>query len=194
MPVPEAPMMPMSPRGTTLAKPSGTPPMIAVPQSGPMTRQPESRASRLSATSSLERHIVGEDHDVEPAPQRLARLGGGEVAGHRDQRQVGVGHLLHARRAGCAAARRRRRARRARLIEQAPRLGHARRRPRRASLRPQREDQIAGLGLARRRRRECPPRAGSPCWPACRSSGRLPRRPAARRSAREMRISAIESR
>ena len=52
MPVPDAPMMPMSPRGTTLAKPSGTPAMIAVPQSGPITNRPLSRASRLSAASS----------------------------------------------------------------------------------------------------------------------------------------------
>ena len=52
MPVPEAPIMPMSPCGTTLAKPSGTPPMIAVPQSGPITKRPRSRALRLSAASS----------------------------------------------------------------------------------------------------------------------------------------------
>jgi len=52
MPVPEAPIRPMSPRGTTLANASGTPPMIAVPQSGPITRRPRSRASRLSAISS----------------------------------------------------------------------------------------------------------------------------------------------
>ena len=52
MPVPEAPMIPMSPLGTALANASGTPAMMAVPQSGPMTRSPRSRASRFSATSS----------------------------------------------------------------------------------------------------------------------------------------------
>ena len=52
MPVPEAPMIPMSPLGTALANANGTPAMMAVPQSGPMTRSPRSRASRFSATSS----------------------------------------------------------------------------------------------------------------------------------------------
>ena len=51
MPVPDAPTMPMSPRGTTLANARGTPPMIAVPQSGPMTRRPSVRASRFNSTS-----------------------------------------------------------------------------------------------------------------------------------------------
>ena len=51
MPVPEAPMMPMSPRGTTFANASGTPPMIAVPQSGPITSRPRVRASCFSSTS-----------------------------------------------------------------------------------------------------------------------------------------------
>ena len=46
-PVPEAPTMPMSPRGTALAKASGMPLMIAVPQSGPITRRPSARASLL---------------------------------------------------------------------------------------------------------------------------------------------------
>ena len=44
--------MPISPRGTTLAKASGAPAMSAVPQSGPMTSSPRSFARRFSATSS----------------------------------------------------------------------------------------------------------------------------------------------
>jgi hypothetical protein len=50
-PVPEAATSPMAPRRTALAKPSGTPPTMAVPQSGPMTRRPRRSASRLRATS-----------------------------------------------------------------------------------------------------------------------------------------------
>ena len=44
--------MPMAPRRTRLAKPSGTPPTMAVPQSGPISSRPRRSASRLSATSS----------------------------------------------------------------------------------------------------------------------------------------------
>ena len=51
-PVPEAAMTPISPRRTRFAKASGTPAMIAVPQSGPITIRPRARASRLRATSS----------------------------------------------------------------------------------------------------------------------------------------------
>ena len=49
--MPDAPIRPMSPARTSLANPSGTPPTIAVPQSGPMTMRPRSCASRLSSTS-----------------------------------------------------------------------------------------------------------------------------------------------
>ena len=52
MPVPDAPTTPMAPRRTAFAKPSGTPAMIAVPQSGPMTRRPFFAARRLTACSS----------------------------------------------------------------------------------------------------------------------------------------------
>ena len=52
IPVPEAPTIAISPRGTTLAKASGTPSIIAVPQSGPITTSPRSRASRLREISS----------------------------------------------------------------------------------------------------------------------------------------------
>ena len=50
--MPEAPIRPMSPRGTALAKATGTPPMIAVPQSGPMTRRPFALPMVLRAISS----------------------------------------------------------------------------------------------------------------------------------------------
>ena len=40
VPVPEAPSTPTGPRRTALAKPSGMPLMIAVPQSGPITSSP----------------------------------------------------------------------------------------------------------------------------------------------------------
>ena len=50
-PVPDAAARPMRPRGTALAKPSGTPSTMAVPQSGPIMSRPRSSASRFSATS-----------------------------------------------------------------------------------------------------------------------------------------------
>jgi len=51
-PVPDAATRPMSPRRTTLAKPSGTPLTIAVPQSGPITSRSRARAAVLIASSS----------------------------------------------------------------------------------------------------------------------------------------------
>ena len=50
-PVPEAATSPIEPERTALAKPKGTPPMMAVPQSGPITSRPRRVASRLSAAS-----------------------------------------------------------------------------------------------------------------------------------------------
>ena len=51
MPVPEAPTTPIDPAGATLANASGAPAMQAVPQSGPITISPRSRALVFSATS-----------------------------------------------------------------------------------------------------------------------------------------------
>ena len=50
-PVPEAATRPTGPGRTTLAKPSPTPPMTAVPQSGPITSRPRAAAACLSRTS-----------------------------------------------------------------------------------------------------------------------------------------------
>ncbi len=52
VPVPEAPTTPTAPRRTALAKPSGMPSTIAVPQSGPMTRSFRSRAYFFREISS----------------------------------------------------------------------------------------------------------------------------------------------
>ena len=98
VPVPDAPTTPIGPRRTTLAKPSGMPLTIEVPQSGPMTIRSTSRAYSLSASSASRCDVVAEDHHVQAQPQRLHGLGGGVVAGHRDQREVqrrvlGDGHL-----------------------------------------------------------------------------------------------------
>ena len=51
-PVPEAATTPIGPRLTTLAKHSGLPLTIAVPQSGPIIRSPFETASFLRAISS----------------------------------------------------------------------------------------------------------------------------------------------
>ena len=52
MPVPEAPITPMEPRGTALANPSGTPSIIAVPQSGPITNWQADSPALFSSTSA----------------------------------------------------------------------------------------------------------------------------------------------
>ena len=51
-PVPAAATIPTGPRRTTFAKPSPTPPSIAVPHSGPITSRPRSAPRRLRAISS----------------------------------------------------------------------------------------------------------------------------------------------
>ena len=93
-PVPVAPTRPIAPRRTALAKPSGTPSRIAVPQSGPITSRPFGAGPGPSARPRPRRHVVAEEEDVQPALERLERLGGGIGAGRRDQRQVGAGQLV----------------------------------------------------------------------------------------------------
>ena len=51
-PVPEAAMQPTGPRGSWLAKPSGTPCRTAVPQSGPITSNPRCAASCFNSFSA----------------------------------------------------------------------------------------------------------------------------------------------
>src|SRR5438067_1007672 len=73
-PVPEAAAMPIRPRGTALAKPSGTPPTIAVPQSGPIRNRPRARAY----DTSHRLHVVRETHQrdgvlVEAPPDEIPR-------------------------------------------------------------------------------------------------------------------------
>ena len=51
-PVPEAPISPIRPRRTTLANPKPMPSRMAVPQSGPITSKPRSRARCFRSTSS----------------------------------------------------------------------------------------------------------------------------------------------
>ena len=71
VPVPEAPMTPMSPRGTRLAKASGVPPMMAVPQSGPMHQAAQRLAFALQRHLLGQGHVVAEDHHVEAARSAL---------------------------------------------------------------------------------------------------------------------------
>ena len=49
---------------------------------------------RLDRALFVDRHVVGEQHHVQAERERLHRLGGGVVAGHRDQREVGVRRTL----------------------------------------------------------------------------------------------------
>ena len=71
MPVPEAPTMPTLPRGTMFAKARGAPLMMAVPQSGPMTRSPRSRAFSLRRTSSSRATLSEKSMTCRPASRAL---------------------------------------------------------------------------------------------------------------------------
>ena len=66
-PVPAAATIPTAPGRTTLAKPSPTPPSIAVPHPGPMTSRPSSRAAPLELHLVLDADVVGEEEHVHPA-------------------------------------------------------------------------------------------------------------------------------
>ena len=66
-PVPEAPTKPMRPRRTWLANPSGTPPTMAVPQSGPITSRPWAWASCLMASSCSSETLSENRNTSKPA-------------------------------------------------------------------------------------------------------------------------------
>ena len=94
----------------------------------------------------VDRHVVGENHHVEPERQALRASATAKCPGHRDQRQVGVGHLLHggadrARACRTPPARPRRPADRS--AASPPRAPPVRGR---VVARPQRQDEIAGPG------------------------------------------------
>ena len=101
-PVPDAPIRPISPRGTRLAKARGTPPMMAVPQSGPITRRPSACAFALQGDFLRQGDVVAKNHHVEAAAQGLARFVGGVDTRHRDQGKAGGRLLAQARCASCA--------------------------------------------------------------------------------------------
>ena len=69
-PVPEAATMPTDPGCTTLANPSATPPMCAVPQSGPMTSTSAAAAASLSATSSSTETLS--ENNITDSPDAIA--------------------------------------------------------------------------------------------------------------------------
>ena len=48
---------------------------------------------RLEGDLVLDRDVVAEHHDMQAALQRAARLAAGELAGHRDDREIGAGHM-----------------------------------------------------------------------------------------------------
>ncbi len=85
-PVPEAATMPTGPGRTTLAKPRPTPPTTAVPQSGPITSSAGPAGVLLERDLLLDRHVVAEDHHVQPGVEGVHRVGEGVGARRRDQR------------------------------------------------------------------------------------------------------------
>ncbi len=91
-------MMPMSPRGTTLANASGAPPTIAVPQSGPITNRPRSRASRLSATSSSTGILSEKIMTWSPSPKALRASATAKCPGTEISARLAAGIALTAAR------------------------------------------------------------------------------------------------
>ena len=91
IPVPAAPAIPIPPGRATLQKPRPTPPMCAVPQSGPMTSRFLSRPMRLSATSSCNGHIVAEDEAVEAITEGALGLAAHARAGNREKGEIDPG-------------------------------------------------------------------------------------------------------
>jgi len=77
--------MPMPPRGTALAKPSGAPAMRAVPQSGPIIRRPAlARLELFSRFSSASGTLSLNTMTWRPARSAFPRLLRGELAGYRE--------------------------------------------------------------------------------------------------------------
>ena len=97
IPVPAAPTTPIGPRRTALAKPSGLPLMIAVPQSGPISRRPRASASRLSATSSSIATLSEKIITCMPSASALRASRAACSPGQGDQHQVGLGVRLDRR-------------------------------------------------------------------------------------------------
>ena len=57
----------------------------------------------LQRTLVLDRDIVAEHHDMQPAAQRLAGFRGGEIAGHGNQREIDAFAPFHRRRNAAGA-------------------------------------------------------------------------------------------
>ena len=108
---------PRGPRRTTLAKPSPTPAEHRGAALGSHHQQAALGAAALERDLVLERHVVGEEEDVQAARQRAVGLERRVLAGHRDERDVGA---RRSRRPACAAG-------------AGPGLARARRRPRPAA-------------------------------------------------------------
>ena len=87
-PVPEAATMPIRPGadGVGEAEPDAVDDRGAAVGAHHQQRRAR-RRTRLSATSSADRHVVAEDHHVAAGLERVHRLDGGAGAGHRDQRE-----------------------------------------------------------------------------------------------------------
>ena len=98
MPVPDAPMIPIAPCGIWLAKASGTPPMMAVPQSGPMTNNPAATASRLSETSSESETLSLNSMTFSPARRALRASAAAKSPGTEIRARFAAGRLSCAER------------------------------------------------------------------------------------------------
>ena len=144
-----------------------------MPAPGPMTQPARARSARsLSSISSSTGTLSLNSRTCRPARQRLVRLQGGVVAGHRDHGDVAAGLPRRAPRRACGPARSaapaaRRRPRAANIAVLARPRG--RRGDASSRLRAHREEQVvrAGPGQVVGRRS---PRAraspGSPAWPS----------------------------
>ena len=105
-PVPDAATQPMAPRRTLFANASGTPSMIAVPQSGPITSSSRFAAARLSAISSASGTLSLKSMTLRPSPSAFQASAAAYSPGTDTSARFGPGDASTAIRIerGCAAA------------------------------------------------------------------------------------------
>ena len=90
MPVPDAPTRPMSPRDTTLANASGTPPDDRRAAVGAHNQTAKLRSFTLELRFVCQADVVAKKHDIEPLPDRLTCFSNGEGSRYRNQGKIGV--------------------------------------------------------------------------------------------------------
>ena len=157
------PTMPMFPARTAVGERRGTPPIAAVPQSGPMSSRPASGADSFSRTSSPMLTSSEKIMTLRPCLSSPVDLVRDIFAGYPDQREVGVRSSREPVR-GCAPQLRPDAVLPPRLIAEtsaaSPRCQQRRWRPDIHA-----EDQVRRPSRVQLGRRRRPVREGCPCSP-----------------------------